>query len=111
MERIAELTACVPDGQPVFAAVSPGNGRSLLAFLPTGFAPVGAEVIPQRNGDRHDEDIRRAHGRGCRYAPQLRPGGRALRRRDRRRAARQTCHRGCAPSRAAPRRCRMPRRT
>jgi len=35
----------VPEGQPVFAAVSPGNARSLRAFLAAGFVPIGSEVI------------------------------------------------------------------
>jgi len=30
---------------PVFAAVSPGNARSLRVFLALGFAPVGSEVL------------------------------------------------------------------
>lgn len=35
---------------PVFAAVAPGNARSLRAFLSAGFEPVGSEVLirPQR---------------------------------------------------------------
>lgn len=35
----------VPAGRPVFAAVSPGNARSLRALLGAGFVPVGSEVI------------------------------------------------------------------
>ncbi|NDL58281.1 hypothetical protein F7O44_14490 [Phytoactinopolyspora sp. XMNu-373] len=35
----------VPPGEPVFAAVSPGNARSLRAFLAVGFRPIGSEVI------------------------------------------------------------------
>jgi GNAT superfamily N-acetyltransferase len=35
----------VPPGEPVFAAVSPGNARSLRAFLAVGFVPIGSEVI------------------------------------------------------------------
>ncbi|PSK96638.1 hypothetical protein CLV30_12518 [Haloactinopolyspora alba] len=35
----------VPAGEPVFAAVSPGNARSLRAFLAAGFVPVGSEVL------------------------------------------------------------------
>jgi hypothetical protein len=31
----------------VFAAVAPGNARSLRAFLSEGFVPVGSEVIVQ----------------------------------------------------------------
>jgi GNAT superfamily N-acetyltransferase len=42
--------ARVPAGQPVFAAVSPGNVRSLKAFLAAGFVPIGSEVIIQAGG-------------------------------------------------------------
>ncbi len=34
----------VPAGEPVFAAVSPGNARSVRAFLAVGFVPLGSEV-------------------------------------------------------------------
>jgi hypothetical protein len=37
--------ALVPAGEPVFAAVAPGNARSLRAFLAEGFVSVGSEVI------------------------------------------------------------------
>lgn len=42
---LADALALVPPGEPVFAAVSPGNARSLRAFLAAGFVPVGAEVL------------------------------------------------------------------
>jgi GNAT superfamily N-acetyltransferase len=51
----------VPHGEPVFAVVSPGNARSLRAFLSQGFAPIGSEVLITRPGrpdpsqDRGDE--------------------------------------------------------
>lgn len=35
----------VPDGEPVWAQVSPGNAASLRAVLAAGFLPVGAEVL------------------------------------------------------------------
>jgi hypothetical protein len=35
----------VKAGEPVFAAVSPGNARSLRTFLATGFVPIGSEVL------------------------------------------------------------------
>lgn len=41
---IAEALALVPVGEPVFAAVAPGNVRSLRAFLAAGFQPVASEV-------------------------------------------------------------------
>lgn len=34
-----------PPGSHVFAAVSPGNARSLRAFLSQGFTPIASEVI------------------------------------------------------------------
>ncbi len=44
---LADGLALVPAGQPVFAAVSPGNVRSLRLFLAAGFTPIGSEVIVQ----------------------------------------------------------------
>jgi GNAT superfamily N-acetyltransferase len=35
----------VPEDAPVFAAVSPGNARSLRMFLRHGFVPIASEVI------------------------------------------------------------------
>jgi hypothetical protein len=40
----------VPAGEPVFAGVSPGNARSLRAFLAAGFTPIGSEVIVRPAG-------------------------------------------------------------
>ncbi|WP_051852251.1 hypothetical protein [Streptomyces aureocirculatus] len=47
---LRDALTSVPAGEPVFAAVAPGNARSLRAFLAAGFAPLGSEVIlrPQR---------------------------------------------------------------
>jgi hypothetical protein len=47
---IAEAVGHVPENEPVFASVAPGNAASLRAFLSCGFVPIGAEVIihPQR---------------------------------------------------------------
>jgi hypothetical protein len=42
---LRDALGLVPAGEPVFAAVSPGNARSLRAFLAVGFAPIGSEVI------------------------------------------------------------------
>ncbi len=42
---IAEALRLAPEGEAVFAAVSPGNARSLRAFLSCHFTPVGSEVI------------------------------------------------------------------
>ncbi|MEJ3749005.1 hypothetical protein WEI85_37775 [Actinomycetes bacterium KLBMP 9797] len=41
---LTDALSLVPDGEPVFAAVSPGNAQSLRAFLAAGFTPIGAEV-------------------------------------------------------------------
>ncbi|MFI6644574.1 hypothetical protein [Streptomyces sp. NPDC050504] len=47
---LADALSLVPEAHPVFAAVSPGNARSLRAFLACGFTPVGSEVVlrPER---------------------------------------------------------------
>jgi GNAT superfamily N-acetyltransferase len=42
---VLEALALVPAGEPVFAAVAPGNARSLRAFLRVGFTPIGSETI------------------------------------------------------------------
>ncbi|WP_330242436.1 hypothetical protein [Streptomyces sp. NBC_00525] len=47
---LTDALSLVPEGEPVFAAVAPGNARSLRAFLGCGFVPVGSEVLlrPER---------------------------------------------------------------
>ncbi|MFF8715065.1 hypothetical protein ACF07T_27020 [Streptomyces sp. NPDC015184] len=49
---LTDALSLVPDGEPVFAAVAPGNARSLRAFLACGFVPIGSEVLlrPERHG-------------------------------------------------------------
>ncbi len=42
---IESALGIVGTGEPVFAGVSPGNARSLRAFLACGFTPIGSEVI------------------------------------------------------------------
>lgn len=42
---VADALGLVLEGEPVFAAVSPGNARSLRAFLAVGFQPIGSEVV------------------------------------------------------------------
>ncbi len=42
---VADALGLVPAGTPVFAAVSPGNARSLRALLSQGFRPIGSEVL------------------------------------------------------------------
>lgn len=44
-QLIREAVRLVPAGEPVFAAVAPGNARSLRAFLAEGFVPLGSEVV------------------------------------------------------------------
>jgi hypothetical protein len=42
---LVDAMSLVPDGEPVFAAVSPGNARSLRMFLAQGFTPIGSETV------------------------------------------------------------------
>jgi hypothetical protein len=42
---IQDALSLVPRGEPVFAAVAPGNARSLRAFLAVGFAPLASESV------------------------------------------------------------------
>jgi hypothetical protein len=42
---LVDALSLVPDGEPVFAAVSPGNARSLRTFLGLGFTPIGSETV------------------------------------------------------------------
>lgn len=42
---LVDALSLVPDGEPVFAAVSPGNARSLRMFLGLGFTPIGSETV------------------------------------------------------------------
>jgi hypothetical protein len=42
---LADAFTLVPADRWVFAAVSPGNARSLRAFLALGFEPIGSELI------------------------------------------------------------------
>jgi GNAT superfamily N-acetyltransferase len=42
---IHEALQLITAGEAVFAAVSPGNARSLRAFLAAGFRPVSSEII------------------------------------------------------------------
>jgi hypothetical protein len=50
---VRDALRLVPEGEPVFAAVSPGNARSLRLFLALGFEPVGSEVLVRP--DRHND--------------------------------------------------------
>ncbi|MCT2592513.1 hypothetical protein LHJ74_21820 [Streptomyces sp. N2-109] len=42
---LRDALTLVPSGEPVFAAIAPGNARSLRSFLAAGFTPVGSEVV------------------------------------------------------------------
>lgn len=44
-QLIAEGLGLLPEGELLFAAVSPGNARSLRTFLGLGFVPIGSEVL------------------------------------------------------------------
>lgn len=35
----------VPDGEPLWAQIAPGNAASVRALLSAGFTPVGAEAL------------------------------------------------------------------
>ncbi|MEV7616857.1 hypothetical protein [Streptomyces sp. NPDC089799] len=48
---LLDALTLVPEGEPVFAAVSPGNSRSLRAFLAVGFTPIGSEVLIRPAGN------------------------------------------------------------
>jgi GNAT superfamily N-acetyltransferase len=39
----------VPDGEPLWAQIAPGNAASVRAFLAAGFRPVGAEALLSRD--------------------------------------------------------------
>jgi len=41
----------VPEGEYLFAAVAPGNGRALRTALAAGFAPLGGEVLFLKEGN------------------------------------------------------------
>jgi hypothetical protein len=42
---LTDALGLIPPEEPLFAAVSPGNARSLRALLSVGFVPIGSEVI------------------------------------------------------------------
>ena len=44
-ELILAAPSLVPEGEPLFAQVSPGNVASLRAFIAAGYRPIGAEVL------------------------------------------------------------------
>jgi GNAT superfamily N-acetyltransferase len=42
----------VPDGEPLWAQIAPGNAASVRALLAAGYVPMGAEtlLVPVRGG-------------------------------------------------------------
>jgi RimJ/RimL family protein N-acetyltransferase len=52
---LADALGHVPAGELVFAAVAPGNARSLRAFLGLGFSPLGCELVLERRGSAERE--------------------------------------------------------
>jgi len=46
---LAQAIRAIEPGSWLFAAVSPGNARSLRSLLATGFTPIGSEVIIDRS--------------------------------------------------------------
>jgi GNAT superfamily N-acetyltransferase len=42
---LLDALSLAPDGELVYAAVSPGNARSLRTFLALGFTPIGSETV------------------------------------------------------------------
>ncbi len=44
-ELFAAARRFVPEGEPLFAQVSPGNAASLRSVMAAGFKPVGSEVL------------------------------------------------------------------
>jgi len=49
-DLIEQALAMTPEGELVFAAVAPGNARSLRSFLSCGFVPIGSEVLIRVGG-------------------------------------------------------------
>jgi hypothetical protein len=44
-DLIDQAMTLIPKGESLFAAVAPGNARSLRSFLACGFVPLGSEVL------------------------------------------------------------------
>lgn len=57
---LADALTLVPAGEPVFAAVAPGNARSLRSFLACGFQPLGSEVVLRPERQERPEQAERA---------------------------------------------------
>lgn len=49
-QLIRAAARLVPDGEPLFAQVSPGNTRSVRAFLAAGYRPICSEVVFLKRG-------------------------------------------------------------
>jgi hypothetical protein len=63
-ELIEQALTMTPSGDPLFAAVAPGNARSLRSFLACGFVPLGSEVLilPRRAPSRDRAFVERRDG-------------------------------------------------
>jgi hypothetical protein len=46
----------IPEGEYLFAAVAPGNGRALRTALAAGFVPLGGEVLFLRDGNAGSDE-------------------------------------------------------
>jgi hypothetical protein len=59
---LVDALTLIPPQRPVFAAVSPGNARSLRAFLASGFTPIGSEAILRPDYDAGGRPHVQSHG-------------------------------------------------
>ncbi|MYR60118.1 hypothetical protein GTY54_29095 [Streptomyces sp. SID625] len=55
---LTDALSLVPESEPVFAADSPGNARSLRALLVCGFTRVGSEVVLRPERERPTAALR-----------------------------------------------------
>ena len=63
-DLIDQALTMTPSGEPLFAAVAPGNARSLRWSLACGFVSLGSEVMISLAG--HDQKIERLWNLGTR---------------------------------------------
>ena len=54
---LLDALTLAPEAEPLFAAVSPGNARSLRAFLAAGFLPLGSESLIRPEQQAHRPTI------------------------------------------------------
>jgi hypothetical protein len=53
---IHQALTMTPHGEHLFAAVAPGNARSVRSFLACGFVPIASEVLIHVEGLRHEKE-------------------------------------------------------